>query len=120
MSCASSDFCAVTGSGATAYIYSGGSWNSSQLVGADGNPANLTAVSCPAAGECFAAGNWDAYQFPNGRWSNGTLIQDQATFTAVSCSSMHSCAATDSSGNVYVYASFCVAGDQDGNIYSYS
>jgi hypothetical protein len=54
VSCASARFCAAITDGDTAYIDNDGTWSSQSLVGADGNPANLTAVSCPSAGRCIA------------------------------------------------------------------
>jgi Cutinase len=101
ISCASPGFCAAVTSGATVYVDSGGTWTSSQLAGADGNPANLTAVSCPASGYCVATGDWDSYTFSHGTWAKGVLIQDTNTFTSISCPSTSFCTAADSGGNVY-------------------
>ena len=105
VSCASADFCAaVVSAGTTAYIYSGGNWTGSQLVGADGGPAHLTAVSCPAVGFCVATGGLNVYQYTGGAWSRGAQVKQSGLFTAVSCPSTAFCLAVDNSGNAYSFS----------------
>lgn len=101
ISCAAEDFCALTTATDRAYLYSGGGWSFSDLVGADGQPANLKSVSCPAAGFCVAVGSWDTYIYSNGRWAQGSLVQDQARFTSISCSDVKFCMITASDGQAY-------------------
>jgi serine/threonine-protein kinase len=101
VSCASASFCAVVTTGATAYIDSGGRWTSRQLTGADGGPASLTAVSCPAAGYCVAVGGSDGYEYKSGAWSHGAIIEDTHSVTAVSCPTAAFCMAVDNDGNAY-------------------
>lgn len=85
VSCASASFCAAITDDDTAYIDNHGTWSSQSLVGADSNPANLTAVSCPATGRCIATGDWDGYTYSSGSgWTQGVLVQDNYTFTALS------------------------------------
>ena len=104
VSCASPGFCAAVVSGSTtAYIYSGGTWTSSQLVGADGGPAHLTAVSCPAAGFCVATGGLNVYQYTGGAWSHGTQLKHGGAFTSVSCASTTFCLAVDNGGSAYSF-----------------
>jgi hypothetical protein len=87
------------------YTYSGGAWaGPSQLLGADGNAANLTSVSCPAAGTCMATGDWDTYAYSGGSWGKGHLVQQTSTFVSVSCASAGFCMAADSSGKIYAYS----------------
>jgi hypothetical protein len=105
VSCASASFCAAITDGATAYVDNHGAWSSQSLAGADGNPANLTAVSCPAVGRCVATGDLDAYTYSSGSgWAQGVVVQDNFALTAISCAS----------------AAFCLAADNDGNVYAYS
>jgi hypothetical protein len=103
VSCASMSFCAAITSGDTANIYSDGSWSSSTLTGADGNSANLTAVSCPRADYCIATGDLDAYTYSGQNWSRGQLIQSANDFTSVSCPTPSFCMAVDSGGDAYSY-----------------
>jgi hypothetical protein len=82
-----SEFCAGTGL-AAGYIDNHGTWSSQSLVGADSNPANLTAVSCPATGRCIATGDWTAIPtLPAAAGRGAVLVQDNYTFTALSCAS---------------------------------
>ena len=103
VSCPTATFCAVTSSGATAYIDNRGTWSARNLAGADGNPANLTAISCAAAGLCAATGDWDGYQYSVGTWAQGILVQDNYTFAAPSCPAVDLCKAVDNNGNVYTF-----------------
>jgi hypothetical protein len=95
ISCATASFCAATSAGDTAYVYSAGTWSASHLVGADGGAANLTSVSCPAAGSCLATGDWDSYTYSGGQWARGQLIQQGDYFTSISCPTITSCKAAD-------------------------
>ncbi len=105
VSCASAGFCAAVQNGGTAaYIYSGGKWTGSQLTGADGGPAHLTAVSCPADGSCVATGGLNVYQYTGGGWSRGTQLKHSGVFTSVSCASGPVCVAVDNSGEAYSYS----------------
>lgn len=74
-----------------------------KLAGADGNPANLTAISCAAAGLCAAIGDWDGYRYSVGTWAQGILVQDNYTFAALSCPAVDLCKAVDNNGNVYTF-----------------
>jgi hypothetical protein len=104
ISCPTTSFCAATSAGDTAYIYSAGTWSASQLVGADGGAANLTSVSCPAAGSCLATGDWDSYTYSGGTWARGQLIQQGDYFTAISCPTTSFCKAADNGGRIYTYS----------------
>jgi hypothetical protein len=103
VSCSSSGFCSAVSTGTTAYIYSGGTWASSTLTGSTGKPAQLTSVSCPADGHCFATGNHDAYQYTAGAWSRGTHLDDAHHLTSLSCPAAAFCAAVDDGGGAYLY-----------------
>jgi hypothetical protein len=74
------------------------------LVAAAGNGANLTSISCPAAGTCIAAGHWNAYTFRGGRWAQGHLVEDTSFLISVSCASAGFCMAADNAGNIYTYS----------------
>ena len=82
-----------------------GRWSASTLVAADGNPANLTAVSCPVSAYCLATGDWDSYTYSAGSWAGGHLLQNSNYFTSISCPVPGFCMSTDSGGNVYAYRS---------------
>lgn len=103
VSCSSPGFCAAVSTGATAYIYSGGTWTVSDLTGASGHPAQLTAVSCPDDGHCVATGAHDSYQYTAGAWSRGTHIADSHALTSVSCAAGSFCAAVDDGGDAFLY-----------------
>jgi hypothetical protein len=144
VSCATVSFCAATGPSGRTYLYSGGSWSAAiQLTGADGNPADLKWVSCPAAGFCLAAGKWDAYTYSAGQWATGHQLQQTFTFASISCPADNFCIAADSGGNIYTYSngswsgprqvstgaltavscatvSFCAATGPSGRAYVYS
>lgn len=105
ISCATTSFCAATGPYGRGYIDNGGSWSApTQLIDADGNPADLRSVSCPAAGLCLAAGKWDAYTYSAGQWARGHQIQKVSTFTSISCPGATFCMAADGVGNMYTYS----------------
>jgi hypothetical protein len=104
VSCPAPGFCIAVSHTNNLYTYSAGTWSPAvQLVGADGNPANLTAVSCPTSSFCMATGAWDAYQYSGTGWSQGVLVQDTDTFTALSCASAAFCMAADSSGKIFTH-----------------
>jgi hypothetical protein len=106
LACPTASFCVATSTSNNLYTYAAGTWSSArQLVGADGNPANLTALSCLSSSFCMATGDLDAYTYNGGSWSQGTLVQSSNTFTSLSCASPDFCMATDNAGNVYTYAS---------------
>jgi hypothetical protein len=102
VSCATTKFCVVATNGTVAYIWTGRTWSSYQLTAADDNTANLTAVSCPAAGFCWATGDFDGYLYLAG-WAKGVVIEDISTNTSISCPVRSFCVATDTDGNVYTY-----------------
>jgi hypothetical protein len=104
VSCASAGFCAVTSTGTAAYIYAAGKWTTSQLHGADGGPAHLKAVSCPAAGQCEAVGGLNTYTYAAGAWSGGTQVQNGNVFTAISCPAASFCVAVNNAGSAFRYA----------------
>ncbi|HUD37403.1 MAG TPA: SGNH/GDSL hydrolase family protein [Streptosporangiaceae bacterium] len=105
ISCASTQFCVATSGGATAYVRGNdGHWSAHQLVGSDGSPANLTAVSCPVDGYCVATGDEDTYTYSGGKWARGVQVQDDNDFTAISCPTTSRCVAVDSGGNAYTYS----------------
>jgi hypothetical protein len=105
VSCATISFCAATGTQELAYVYADGRWSApSQLTGADGNPANLRSVSCPAAGICLAAGALDAYTYSAGTWAAGQFIQKNHIFTSISCPGATFCMAADTGGSIYTYS----------------
>ena len=105
VSCATSSFCVATNSGADAFTYSGGAWSGpSQLVGVDNVAANLTSVSCPAAGTCIATGRWDTYSYSGGRWAQGHLVENTSFLVTISCASASFCVAADNAGNTYTYS----------------
>jgi hypothetical protein len=91
-------------SGPDAYVYSNGHWSGTSLVGAGGNPATLTSVSCPAAGFCVATGLEDAYTYSGGTWSTGQTVENDLTLKSISCPTRSFCVAADSAGNVYRYS----------------
>ena len=103
VSCASPDFCAFSSLGKTAYIHDAGGLTPSVLTGSSGLPAHLTALSCPAVGRCLATGLHDYYQYANGTWSRGTLVQMAHGFTSVSCPTVTFCMAVDDGGDVYTF-----------------
>ena len=106
VSCPADGSCVATSDGSdTVYAYSGGAWTSpSPLVGADGNPAHLTSVSCPTASFCMATGGLNAYTYSGKSWTRGQMVHDSHQFSSVSCVSASFCAAVDSGGDVYRYA----------------
>jgi serine/threonine protein kinase len=106
VSCPTARSCVATSDGAdTLYAYSGGTWSSpSPLVGADGNPAHLTSVSCPMSSFCMATGSLNAYTYSGKKWKQGQMVHSSHQFAAVSCVSANFCTAVDSGGNVYTYA----------------
>jgi serine/threonine protein kinase len=106
VSCPTARSCVATSDGDTVYAYSGGSWSSpSRLVGADGNPAHLTSVSCPMPSFCMATGGLNAFTYSGNKWKQGQMIRTSHQFASVSCVSANFCAAVDSGGNVYTYGS---------------
>ena len=109
LSCASPSFCGAiaAGDGDDAYIYSNGTWTQSQLVGSDGNTANLTSVSCPAQDFCIATGQADAYTYSQGKWSQGVIVLSLTSpyeLNSISCVSATSCVAVDTGPDVFTYS----------------
>ncbi len=108
VSCPTSTFCAVVGSGGWGQTYNGTSWGAPVNIDPSSNPSGhtLTAISCPSASFCAAvdqAGN--AVTFDGTSWSAPAAVDTtRNALTAVSCTS----------------ASFCVAGDGGGNGFSYN
>jgi hypothetical protein len=50
-------------------------------------------------------GDWDGYTYSSGSgWAQGVLVQDNYTFTALSCASTTYCLVADNDGNVYTYS----------------
>jgi len=72
--------------------------------------ANLSSVSCPAAGFCAAVDDTgDAYTWNGKSWSKGVAIDSTAAsnmddqLASVSCASLSFCVAGDLLGNVYTF-----------------
>jgi hypothetical protein len=102
VSCPTTRFCVATNSGTNPYIWNGISWSGYTLTAADGNTANLTAVSCAEADFCWATGDLDGYLYLAG-WARGVVIQDDNTLTSISCPVRSFCVAVDNGGNAYTY-----------------
>jgi hypothetical protein len=122
VSCTSAQFCMVVGgvhaTGDISATWNGSSWSGLANPAAGGAATGFGQVSCSSPALCLA---FDAgagvngqqattsrgsgiFTWRNGTWSGPEVIDPDATFTAVSCSSAGFCIATDSAGDVYFYA----------------
>ncbi|HVD40066.1 MAG TPA: hypothetical protein VNC16_03565 [Solirubrobacterales bacterium] len=120
ISCAGASLCVAVGAKGR-FLYStdptGGieAWTEAQVSAPE--PADLTAVSCPATDFCAAvdtAGNVFLSQEPEqGAWTE-IAIDDEYALTEIACSSATFCVAGDAGGNVFVSDEPTVAGAWEG------
>ncbi len=122
VSCTSAQFCMIVGgvhaTGDISATWDGSTWSALANPAAAGAATGFDQVSCSSPALCVA---FDAgagvngqqattsrgsgiFTWGNGTWSGPEVIDPDATFTAVSCSSARFCIAADSAGDVYFYA----------------
>jgi hypothetical protein len=108
LSCASSSFCMAEGSltGTDAFwVFSGGKWSESTLLGTASNSNGIQPVSCASSSFCVMVdGSGNAYIYSNGTWSAPDPIDPGNEMEGVSCPTSSFCEAIDDTNSSFTYS----------------